>query len=95
MGYIIQYDPEKNAQYPSKAVRHGRKGRYFVIAIFLCMIFVLAIRYRSAVQDWLIPGDTAVTTAAFETFSDEVRNGKPLGEAIAAFCKEVIVHETE
>lgn len=95
MGYIIQYDPDKKTQYPAKADMRSRVGRYFVAIMFVCATLALAVRYRSTVLDWLIPGNAEVTTTAFQTLADDVRNGKPAGEAITAFCKEVITHAAE
>lgn len=95
MGYIIQYDPEKNAQYPAKTPKSGHVGLYLSAVIFTCVMLGLAVKYRSSIQDWLVPGNAEVTTAAFQTLTDDVRNGKPAGEAITAFCKEIIAHATE
>ena len=45
---------------------------------------------RQTLERWLVPGDAAVTKAAFAELILELRQGSPAGEAVASFCKTLV-----
>lgn len=47
---------------------------------------------RRLVWHWLLPGDGAVTAQALGALVTDLRTGAPMGEAVTAFCREIIAH---
>lgn len=92
MAYKIQYDPEMNAKYPSAGTQRWKNGRKFLIIIFLLFIAFTAVYFKDTLLPILIPGDAVVTASAFEGLVSDMREGAPVGEAITAFCREIISH---
>lgn len=91
MGYKIQYDPGNNKKYPTAMPLHRNKTRlYLVGGVIIAGVLALIIRHQSSVLNWLLPGDFSATSAAFEGLIVDVRSGIPAGQAITAFCKEII-----
>ncbi|MBQ7340855.1 MAG: hypothetical protein IJW41_01635 [Oscillospiraceae bacterium] len=39
---------------------------------------------------WLLPGDPDKTQAALATLTEDIRAGESLGQAITAFCQEIV-----
>lgn len=90
MGYRVSYQDVKKMHR-----MHKRKtGKLALIGIlFLAVLLLLSAywpRSASILREALVPGDTAVTTAAFETFTQQVRQGMGLGEAFRNFCQTVL-----
>ena len=50
----------------------------------------LAITVQYGSTDWLLPGDPAVTKAALTELIENLKAGEQFGDAITAFCREVI-----
>ena len=42
------------------------------------------------VQEFLLPGDPAVTAAALENMVDNIKDGNSIAEAVTAFCREIV-----
>lgn len=89
MGYRIEYD--------------GRAGKYEVHAerklfpvLLMCsaaLILVAMFLWPQGVQalrSILIPGEDAVTLAAFQNLTADLRSGASVGDAVEAFCRFVI-----
>lgn len=45
---------------------------------------------RLWLRDLLLPGDEEITASALESMIADLRSGEPVGEAVEAFCKEII-----
>lgn len=86
MGYFVSYGP----QYPKPAPR-GKKW----LLVVLVLLVVLGVRYFAGQIPWeqLIPGDTAVTVAAMENLADALSQGESVGQAITAFCQQILAGE--
>lgn len=91
MSYRIQYGPPQKGE-PVKGVLSKKTLRGIGIVILAAVIvFVLASpQSAQAVRGFLFPGDAAVNAAAFSEFVDSIRGGSSLGQAITAFCCEII-----
>lgn len=88
MSYRIEYD--------------SGAGKYEVIqnrcifpgVILAAAVLLLAISLwpegRTAVFSWLIPGEDAVTAAAFSAMTDDLRCGAGILTALESFCRAVI-----
>lgn len=91
MSYRVDYSPEMKNRYPTyikiKRKFPVRPLLYLIVAIVACYGI-----FSSGLLQVLIPGDAAVTTAAFSTMVDEIEAGKSVRQAIMSFCKEIIVN---
>lgn len=58
------------------------------------VILILASGYKDTLLRWLLPGDSAVTAAALGELAENVQEGVPAGEAITAFCREILNNAT-
>lgn len=91
MSYRVDYTPEMKERYPTfikiRKKLPIRPLLLFVIAIAACYGI-----FRSGVLRLLIPGDPAVTTAAFSGMVDDIGAGESVRQAFLAFCKEIIVN---
>ena len=66
-----------------------RRKRWKLVLLAVGVIAALLIP-RQTLERWLVPGDAAVTKAAFQELLLELRQGSPAGEAVATFCKTVV-----
>ncbi len=88
MGYKIYYPTVGKRKYPQRqklpkwALVTGSCG---IIAITLVLIFVW-----QGSASWLLPGDPSVTGPALQNLIDSLSDGTALGDAVAAFCQEVV-----
>ena len=91
MSYHIDYSTELVKRYPSiKKIK-----RRPPIRSVLLPIAIVALSYgifRSGVLRILIPGDPAVTTAAFSALIDDIGAGESVRQALLSFCKEIIIN---
>jgi len=91
MSYCVDYNPEMKKRYP-----HIIKIRKELpIRPVLLSIAVVAVCYgvfRSGLLRFLIPGDPAVTTAAFSGMVDDIGSGESVWQAFIDFCKEIIIN---
>ena len=89
MSYRIEYNPEKNRKYPMPRTKNGKWVMVALTAVVL-MFALLKLDESQTIRSWLIPGDPEITTAAFSNMVADIRNGEPAGEAVTAFCLEII-----
>ena len=91
MSYCVKYSPELGKRYPS-VVKIRRK---FPVGVLFGVLFFVVAAYAlisSDVLHYLIPGDPAVTTAAFSLMVEEIGAGESVSEAFFSFCKEIVVN---
>ena len=91
MGYQIRYDAIGIQN------RKGRdKLRGWIASICVLLLIAGAITVKTVgltwVQEVLLPGDPDVTAAALEGMVEDLRQGDSLGQAIRAFCEEIIAN---
>lgn len=91
MGYQIRYDSVGKLPQKRRRSRTGWLAGFLVIALLACAITVKTVGLKW-VQEVLLPGDPAVTAAALEQMAEDLRAGDSLGEAITAFCEEIMKH---
>ena len=77
--------------------RHDGRTREAAVRKWIPLILLIALLTggflltRQGVSfDWLLPGDPGVTAAALENLRENLAAGEPLGEAVTAFCREII-----
>ena len=91
MGYHINYNPEMKDRYPTKVdCKKNFLIRKIVVSIVVG-VFVVGIVVSGALRS-LIPGDAAVTVAAFSGMVEDIEAGETVRQAFLSFCKEIIVN---
>lgn len=91
MSYTIQYSPESNERYPIP--QHRKKNNWLLFACMLLFAFAIGwfgMQNRETVKEFLIPGDSAHTEAAFNMMVSDIRDGSGIGDAITTFCLEIM-----
>lgn len=85
MGYSIQYSPQTNHKFPVKTKKKVS------VPWLLTGVALLAL----LLGGWklLLPGDPTVTANALSHLVEDVRSGDSVGEAVTAFCREIIDSE--
>jgi len=92
MGYRIRYNREKDKQFPMKQRRTWKK-RLICLTVLMFLLGCVAEWHNGTVlKKLLIPGDPAKTEAALTEMIDDIRSGESFGDAINAFCKEILEH---
>ena len=90
MAYSIQYDPEYNSRFPIKPFNKvwTKLASYLlIVSVLILCLFGYA---RETVKSWLLPGDPTVTEDALISMVEDIRAGEPIGDAITAFCLEIL-----
>ena len=91
MAYTIQYSPENNKKYPTMAIR--KRWNWLVATFLLAIAFALGwigMKERTALKEFLLPGDPEKTESAVTTMVSDIREGTNVGEAITDFCLEIL-----
>lgn len=91
MSYRVDYNPEMNNRYPS-TMREKKKLPMKTILIVVAAVAISSGIFNSEVLRFLIPGDVAVTTAAFSGMVDDISTGDSVRQAFLNFCKEIILN---
>ncbi len=90
MGYKIEYGQtmQKTRLVDVKPFSLKR----VVILTSLLIVTLLCIYSNDEVKNFFIPGDPAVTKAAFTEMVKDLGDGMSITDAITAFCAEIIEH---
>ena len=91
MAYEIQY--KMIGQVPQKKKR-PTKAIISLLLVILLIIGAVSVKTFALpwVQEVLVPGDPAVTAAAFETMVMNLKEGTSLFDAVKTFCLEILSH---
>lgn len=85
MSYTIWYG-ESPAEKRRKKLRKYRK--YVVAAVLLAVLTVGTARVPwQQLRQRLLPAEAV---SAFSELTENLRNGQPFGEAVTAFCQEIV-----
>ena len=86
MGYVIEY--------PENSWKNRKIGRLLVpICVVLCALALVDLIWKDSryyIQRLLFPGDAAVALAELERLVVNLQSGTPLGQALEAFCADVV-----
>ena len=86
MGYVIEY--------PGNSWKNQKKGRLWVpVCAVLCALALVGLireDSRYYIQRILFPGNAAVALAELERLAVNLQSGTPLGQALEAFCADVV-----
>ena len=86
MGYQIEY-PEC----ADRRRRHSRLRAPF--RILLCVLVLMGLCWKDSryyIRRLLFPGDAAAALAELERLAGNLQGGKPLGQALEAFCVGIV-----
>lgn len=87
MSYQIQYNPELNKQYTTKRIQ---KRNLLPLIVLIGVLIVAYVAIQTNIISILVPGEEAVTAAAFSELVDNVESGVPVRESLLTFCREII-----
>ena len=89
MAYQISYGPVKT-KHP--VARRAKTGRWLLLTLCAAALVVglQVSEVGKTVWNWILPGDPQVTGAALDTMVEELKEGNSVGEAVTAFCREII-----
>ena len=93
MSYRVDYNPEMKNRYPTY-IKVRRKLPVRPLFLAVAAITACYCICRSGLLRHIIPGDPAVTTAAFSGMMDDISAGESVRQAFLDFCKEIIVNAT-
>ena len=86
MGYVIEY--------PENSWKNRKRGRLWVpVCAVLCALALVGLFRKDSryyIQRLLFPGDAAVALAELERLAVNLQSGTPLGQALEAFCADVV-----
>jgi hypothetical protein len=83
MGYRIVYGKQEKKILPLRKIGA-------IAAVIAVMAILLWPAGRSAVAQMLLPGDAEITATALQNMAKELGEGQGIGEAVTAFCQEII-----
>lgn len=87
MGYRIAYEDSNVIKTP---LRRKRKT-WRLLAVALALVIGLSIpQVRRTLRDIVLPGKEEITAKALGDLVTDLRRGEPFGEAVEAFCLEII-----
>ena len=89
MSYRITYGPEQDSISKRKFQLH------LPVAAVLAVLLAVAIRFTypeetKQLAETLFPLTSAASQEALEAFSENIRAGESFGDAVTAFCLEII-----
>lgn len=86
MGYVIEY--------PENSWKNRKRDRHWVpVCAVLCALALVGLirkDFRYDLQRILFSGDAAVALAELERLAVNLQSGTPLGQALEAFCADVV-----
>ena len=91
LGYRIEYGPGGAVMRPEKR----RDGNLLGLTLGFFLLFCSVSSHFwpekwQRVSDYLIPGDPAVTRAAFSELTAQLHSGSSVEDAVVAFCREIV-----
>ena len=91
MAYSIDYNAGEIKKVEFKPLRKRVKRKILTfVAIAFTVIGITQAVGSDAVKEFLLPGDPAVTEAALTGMIEDIRAGESVGDAITAFCREIL-----
>lgn len=90
MGYRVEYGPVKKVRGLEKRVSRvsALTGLFLLLFLFLTVNFWP--KGAETVKNMVLPGDPAVTAAAWEDMTDQLREGEELSDALHYFCVRIL-----
>lgn len=89
MSYSIGYGEQRQELYAPKTNSHFTLFLFVFLMIFFLGVQLFWDEGAQTIRQLLLPMDSN-TVSAFETLTQQVIDGVPIGEAVTFFCREVI-----
>lgn len=89
MSYRVEYNPEKNKIYPITATKKT-KWLHIVLTTMVALFILQKLDINQKGKYLLLPGDPEITSSAFSAMVENIRGGDRIGDAVTAFCLEII-----
>ena len=91
MGYRIVYEADGIRREQNNIVHKRLVG---LLTGCLLAFLVLTMHFwpegKAKLEEMFLPGDPAITKQAFFSMTEQLRAGVAIGDAVAAFCQEVM-----
>lgn len=92
LGYRIEYEQT------NRKLHDIEKKKFRLPIMAVCGVVLVGMllipKGREVLWDWILPGDSAVTTAALEGLAENLRVGNSFDDAVMVFCQEIIAGGT-
>ena len=90
LSYRIEY-AENAKRKPIDLVSPKKKKQLFsLLFVAITAVIFILLSQSEFVCRFVLPGDPLITEQALTSLTDNIRSGRPLGEAAFAFCQEII-----
>lgn len=92
MGYRMEYGGNVSKTAGGQVVNRKRTwvwAAIFVLVLTVCYCF----RHSEFLQKALLPGDPEVTANAVDCFSDNLKQGMDVSDAVSAFIEDIMKNE--
>ena len=93
MSYETKYHPDLCKNYPVPGKTKKTAGVLKWLCVLTALLLGVSLHKKGFWFDFLIPGDSAVTVAAVETLSEDLKDGIPFKTALQNFCIEIVADE--
>ena len=91
LGYKIQYSMDAvSRQYLPRLSQGKRLFFRILLSVALIVLLGVTVHYREHIYNWILPGDAQYTVVALKELLSNLHSGESAGEAIAAFCTEIL-----
>ena len=90
MGYRVEYGPVKKVRGLEKRVSRISALIGVCLLIFLVLVGCLWPEGKYVLQKLVFLGDPAVTAAALEDLTDNLRSGEDLSDGLSEFCIRIL-----
>lgn len=91
MGYHIQYGKTiVRTAILSPSIDKKKRPIWILILLVITVLGYTIQSNRDILRDYILPGDPEITAAAFGSLVDGIRQGENFGDAVTAFCLEII-----
>ena len=91
MGYQISYASGGIRKKTLVQEKKTTTKRVRFVCVILALLACLLLLRLEVVQQILLPGDPIITRKALDNFIIAIGNGVDLGDAVTAFCQEIIL----
>ena len=90
MSYTIRYGPDLTKKYRKRPVRFGGIGIVMILSACLLLASWCLPQQAKQFKEALFPWTRAEVVAAFSELRESILEGEPCGDAVTAFCRDVI-----
>ena len=90
MGYRVEYGPVKKVRGLEKRVSRRSALTGLCLLLFVLLVCTCWPEGAEALRKLVFPGDPAVTAAALEALTCELRSGEAVSDSLRNFCLQIL-----